>query len=106
MSWHDNSDLEAYFPRANRGPLSAHQVQIIMWMPPPWVFIGRIEKGFDFLGYRFTPTEANGGAEDDRDFLERVGGDRGQLPNSETYLTQTAILSTRIVDPCALISTP
>ena len=31
---------------------------------------------------------------------------RGQLPNSETYLTQIAMLSTRIVDPCALISTP
>ena len=37
---------------------------------------------------------------------DRGGGDRGQLPNSETYLTQTAILSTRVVDPSALISTP
>ncbi len=35
-----------------------------------------------------------------------IGGDRGQLPNSETYLTQSGILSLRIVDPCALISTP
>ena len=35
MSWHDNPDVEVYLPRANRGPLAAHQVQIIMWMPPP-----------------------------------------------------------------------
>ena len=36
----------------------------------------------------------------------KPGGDRGQLPNSETYLTQTAILSTRIVGLCAPISRP
>ena len=35
---------------------------------PDKTFIGRIEKGFDFLGYRFIPQSLTRGAEDDREF--------------------------------------
>ena len=36
---------------------------------PDKTFIGRIEKGFDFLGYRVTPQDLTSGPKNDRELL-------------------------------------
>ena len=71
-------------------------------------------RGGEFRGEFGGSWGSSGGSSGTEPELWIWGGDRGQLPNSggpgrrpnsETYSTQTAILSTRIVGPCAPIST-
>ena len=62
---------------------------------PDKTFIGRIEKGFDFLGYRFTPRSLTVARKTIENFLERAlrlyeqePGERGGSPRLESYVTR------------------
>ena len=62
---------------------------------PERTFIGRIEKRFDFLGYRFTPRSLTVARKPIENFLERVlrlyeqePGERGGSPQLESYVTR------------------
>ena len=62
---------------------------------PDKTFIGRIEKGFDFLGYRFTPGSLTVARKTIENFLERAlrlyeqePRERGGSPRLESYVTR------------------
>ena len=62
---------------------------------PDKTFIGRIEKGFDFLGYRFTPRSLTVARKTIENFLERAlrlyeqePRERGGSPQLESYVTR------------------